>query len=286
MDNQPLVSVIMATYNKADYIERAVKSVLAQNYKNIELIIVDDGSTDGTKELIQPFLSDQRIYYFQEENKGVSIARNNGVRISKGKYIAILDSDDFWCQIDKLEKQVDFLEKNKDYALVGGGAIKIDKRGKEITRYLLFEKDEDIRKVILVDNAFAHVTTLFRKDIFERVGGYSEEFDGLEDRELWLKIGTISKFYNFQEFFTSYLGHNYKDPTYFIKNYSGRERLKLNIRLRKRYSNNYPGYRKAVLLCWASYFHSFIPFRKKLWPIIFKLRVFIFGSPPYEYFKI
>lgn len=285
MNNQPLVSVIIATYNRADCIRKAIKSVLAQTYKNIELVIIDDGSTDKTKEIVQLFLFDKRVHYFRQENKGVSIARNNGIKISKGKYIAVLDSDDFWCKIDKLEKQVDFLEKNIGYALVGGGVIRIDRRGKEIVRYLLLENDQEIRETILVDNVFAHSAVLFRKDIWERVGGYDKEFDGFEDRDLWLKIGRLSKFYNIQEFFICYLGHDYKNPSYLAKNYKRTRRAKLNIKLRKKYRNDYPDYRKALLLCCAGYLYSLLPFRQKLWPIIFKIRVLIFGHPPYKYFK-
>lgn len=282
MNNQPLVSVIIATYNRANCIRKAIKSILAQTYRNIELVIIDDGSTDKTKEIVQLFLFDKRVHYFRQENKGVSMARNNGIRISKGKYIAILDSDDFWCDKRKLEKQVDFLEKNIEYALVGGGVIRIDKEGKEIVRYLLPENDGNIRKIILVDNAFAHSTVLFRKDIWEKIGGYDKGFDGLEDRDLWLKIGRLNKFYNFQEFFVYYLVHEHDNPGYVARNY--RRQVKLNIKLRKKYRNDYISYRKAFLLCWASYFYSFLPFKQKLWPIVFKIRTLFFGSPPYRYF--
>jgi len=282
MNNQPLVSIIIATYNRAICIRGAIKSVLAQTYRNIELVIIDDGSTDKTKDLVQLFLLDPRVHYFRQENKGVSIARNNGIKVSKGKYIAILDSDDFWCKADKLEKQVNFLEKNIEYALVGGGAIEMDKEGKETMRYLLLENDEDIRKTILLSNAFANVTTLFRKDIWERVGGYDKGFDGLEDRDLWLKIGRLSKFYNLQEFFTCYIGHDYKNPSYLAKNYGRAKQLKLNIKLIRKYRNDYPGYRKAFLLCWASYFYSFLFFRQKLHPFSLKLKKIIFGSSVFK----
>jgi len=282
MHKQPLISVIIATYNRANCIRKAIRSVLTQAYRNIELIIIDDGSTDKTKEIVQLFLFDKRVHYVRQENKGASIARNNAIKISKGKYIAILDSDDFWCGPKKLEKQVDFLERNPEYALVGGGVIEVDKKGKEIMRYLLLENDEDIRKAILVDNAFAHATALFRKDTWEKVKGYDEEFDGLEDRDLWLKIGRLSKFYNFQEFFACHVGHDHKNLSYLDKNYSRTRQLKFNIKLRKKYRNDYPGYRKAILFCWASYFYSFLSFKQKLRPFGLKFKKIIFSPSVFK----
>lgn len=284
MKNQPLVSVILPTYNRERYIKRAIKSILSQTYQNFELIIVDDSSTDKTPELVSGFSKkDSRIRVVTNKiNLGLVKTLNRGIRNARGKYIARLDDDDNWCDSKKLQKQVDFLEKNIEYALVGGGAIEVDKRGKEIMRYLLLENDEDIRKAILVDNAFAHVTVLFRKDIWEKVKGYDEKFDGLEDRDLWLKIGKLSKFYNFQEFFACYVGHDHKNPSYLIKNYGKTGQLKLNIKLRKKYSDDYVGYRKALLFCWANYFYSFLPFRQKLRPFGLKLRKIIFGPSVFK----
>jgi len=289
MNQQPLVSIIIPTYNREKYIKRAVESARRQTYQNIEIIIINDGSTDKTSEIISELSEkESRIIILTNKiNLGLTRTLNKGIKMAQGKYIARLDDEDFWCDKKKLEKQVDFLEKNLEYALVGGGAIKIDKKGREIVRYLLLENDEDIRKVILVDNTFVHVTTLFRKDIWEKVGGYDKEFDGLEDRDLWLKIGKLSKFYNFQEIFVCYLGHSSNNPGYVDQNYKKGRQLRLNIKLRKKYRNNYPGYRKALLLCWASYFYYLLPFREKLWSIIFRIRMLIFGPPPYkyEYFK-
>lgn len=287
MKKQPLVSIVLPTYNRERYIKKAIESVLNQTYKNIELIIVDDGSIDKTPKILSELSKREpkMIVLTNKTNLGLVRTLNKGIKTVQGKYIARIDDDDFWCDKRKLEKQVDFLEKNIEYALVGGGAIKINKQGKEIVRYLLPENDEDIRKGILVDNTFVHVAVLFRKDIWKKVGGYDEEFDGLEDRDLWLKIGRLSKFYNFQEFFVCYLKHNRSDPSYVARNYGRVRQLKLNIKLRKKYCEDYPDYRKALLLCWASYFHSLLPFRRKLWPITFKIRTLVFGSPPYKYFR-
>lgn len=107
-----LVSIIMPSYNTANYIEASIESVRHQTYENWELIIVDDCSTDNTDEVVRPFLTDGRIHYLKnEQNSGAAISRNRALREAKGKWIAFLDSDDLWLP-EKLEKQVAFMEQN------------------------------------------------------------------------------------------------------------------------------------------------------------------------------
>ena len=109
-----LVSVIMPSYNTASFIAESIQSVLAQSYKDWELIIVDDCSPDNTDEVVRPYLSDERIKYIKnEKNSGAAVSRNRALREAKGKWIAFLDSDDLWMP-DKLKKQICFMEKN-DY---------------------------------------------------------------------------------------------------------------------------------------------------------------------------
>ena len=104
----PLISVIIPTFNRAHVLLRAVDSVLKQSYKNFELIVIDDGSTDHTDELLSSYVREGKIQYLKQENKGVSSARNFGVKSSKGDWLAFLDSDDEWLK-GKLQKQVDLL---------------------------------------------------------------------------------------------------------------------------------------------------------------------------------
>lgn len=109
-----LVSIIMPSYNTASYIEESIKSILNQTYKEWELLIVDDCSTDNTEEIIKPYLHDKRIRFFKNENNsGAAISRNKALREARGKWIAFLDSDDLWMP-DKLNKQISFMENN-DY---------------------------------------------------------------------------------------------------------------------------------------------------------------------------
>ena len=111
--NNRLVSIIMPSYNTANYIGESINSVINQSYKNWELIIVDDCSTDNTDEVIKDFLKDSRIKYLKnKENSGAAISRNKALRMAKGEWIAFLDSDDLWNH-KKLEKQIKFMEQNK-----------------------------------------------------------------------------------------------------------------------------------------------------------------------------
>lgn len=105
-----LVSIIMPSYNTAEYITESIQSVLSQTYTEWELIIVDDCSSDNTDDVVEPFLSDKRIKYFKnEKNSGAAVSRNRALREAKGRWIAFLDSDDLWA-VDKLEKQIKFME--------------------------------------------------------------------------------------------------------------------------------------------------------------------------------
>ena len=108
-----LVSIIMPSYNTGRFISETIESVFAQSYSNWELILVDDCSTDNTDEVVEDYLSDDRIYYIKnDKNSGAAISRNRALRAAKGKWIAFLDSDDLW-EPDKLKKQIAFMEKHK-----------------------------------------------------------------------------------------------------------------------------------------------------------------------------
>ena len=106
----PLVSIILPTFNRSHIIDRAITSVFGQTYTNYELIVIDDGSTDDTQALIMGH--GDKIHYIKQDNHGVSAARNAGIRVAKGDYIAFIDSDDAW-HSEKLEAQISFFNENK-----------------------------------------------------------------------------------------------------------------------------------------------------------------------------
>jgi len=269
MDQQPLVSVIVSSYNREKYVKRAIESVLNQTYKNIEFVIIDNGSTDKTSEIILEFRKkDSRIVILTNKiNLGHVKSLNKGIATVHGKYVAIICDDDFWASSQKLEKQVDFLEKNSDYVLAGGGIIRIDKNGKEIMRELYPETDEKIRKSILLECIFVHPAVVFRKKSWEQVGGYNENIGYADDWDLWLKLGKIGKFYNFQEYFVYYLKWegNISNRNIFYS-------LIMANKLRRRYRKDYTGFRKAILSGWLDYLYYLFPFKKYCRPLLSKIK--------------
>src|SRR3989344_7351377 len=117
MTSQPKVSIIVPAYNAEKFMKDAIDSALAQTYSNIEVVVLNDGSTDGTAKIIKPYLKDKRIIYFEQSNGGVSRARNKAFELSHGDYITFLDADDIYAPT-KVEEEVNFLETHLDYGVV------------------------------------------------------------------------------------------------------------------------------------------------------------------------
>ena len=191
MTTLPLVSVVIPTYNNSKYIVESVNSILKQTYRNYEIIIVDDGSTDNTKIVLDRYIKKQKILYYYQENSGPSKARNYGVLKSKGKYIAFNDADDIWVR-QKLEWQVDFLEKNSDYALVKGGAENITEDNKHVS--FSINKNFPGNRVKLLKKHFyggvsaSTPTILIRKSVFSNVGGFPEDLSSREDHYFFMLV--------------------------------------------------------------------------------------------------
>ena len=271
MVNNSLVSVILPTYNRSEYLGRAIESVLNQNYNNFELIIIDDSSTDKTSEVILKY-KDSRIRVVKnQENIGFVKSLNKGIKQANGKYIARLDDDDFWTSPDKLEKQVAFLENNPDYVLVSCGMIREDDNG--VREVLTLEHDNEIRDMMLFASPIVHIGAVFSKKAFDLVGGYDEDLYFSQDSDLWAKLGKVGKMYNIHEYFTHAFiaGHNRSS-----KKMSYHLWLKQKIRFRHR--KDYPHFYKAFAIGFLAYLFSMIPFRKKLDFLYQRLRKFILGK--------
>lgn len=202
------VSVIIVTYNRADFLSRAINSVLLQDFKDFELLIIDDASTDKTESVVSNF-NDCRIKYFKnEKNLGISKSRNKGVCLANGEYVAMLDSDDYWLSKDKLTKQVYILESDQSIGIVGTAILCEDERGKFLKKDVFKSEDLSIRRKILLKNQFAQSSVLFRMEAFIFSGGYDENLSVCEDLDLWLKIGLRYKFFNINIPMTAYTIHS------------------------------------------------------------------------------
>ncbi len=179
-----LVSVVIPTYNRAILLKRAILSVVKQTWKEWELIVVDDGSTDNTKEVVSR-IRDPRIRYIYQDNRGVSAARNKGIMLSQGKLIALLDSDDVW-KPTKLEKHLCFhLEGSWEISQTEEIWIRKGKRINPARKHL--KKAGWIFQPSLKLCLISPSCVMFSKDLWEKIGPFDEELPACEDYDLWLR---------------------------------------------------------------------------------------------------
>lgn len=201
---QELVTAIITTHNRLDLLKRAIDSVFAQTYNNIELIVVDDASTDGTYKYCTQ-LPLQYIYIPKEESKGGNYARNQGIRAAKGKYVAFLDDDDYWLPT-KIEKQVALIE-NKDCELVHcGRKLEIVKGDKVTYRDLLPNPLEygDMHKKILLTICTTTTNILAKRDALFEVGLFDENLRFWQEYELTIRLAQRKPFYFVNEVLSVY----------------------------------------------------------------------------------
>lgn len=188
---QSLVSVVIPTYNRKDYVQEAINSVLAQTYTNYEIIVVDDGSTDGTGEVLQARYGD-RIRYVWQINQGESVARNQGIAKTQGEYIAFLDSDDLWLP-DKLERQISFLQSSPEVGMVSGQAWVIDENGDRHGEQLLGARPDmpgrlTLQELLLQNQIAGPSTVMVRRSVLQMTGGFDPQIKYGEDWDLWLQV--------------------------------------------------------------------------------------------------
>lgn len=241
LSEQPLVSIMMTSYNRADLIALAIESVLAQTYKNWELIILDDASTDNSANVVNDFcIIDPRIIYVPTpQNLGITKNRNRGFSVAKGKYIAVLDSDDVWNDVTKLERQVAFLENEPEYVLVGTLITVMDQNGTKTGEVRYATDDQSIRTKMLLRNQFTHSAVLIRREALPSNRPYDETgaVSIWEDYDLFLRLGLKGKFANLPEFMTAYRWHGGN-----ISKAKKKEGAWAHLSIIKRYRDKYPHY--------------------------------------------
>ncbi len=185
MNMPPLISVIIPTFNRAALLAEAIASVLAQSERDFELLIVDDGSTDGTSALCEPF--GQSCRYFYQEHRGVSAARNFGIQQARGKLITFLDSDDLW-QKHKLRRQIEWLAAHPHVLLCYTDEIWI-RRGRRVNQKKIHHKTGGwIYPLCLPRCIISPSSVLMRRELFEHVGVFDETLPICEDYDLWLRV--------------------------------------------------------------------------------------------------
>lgn len=182
----PTVSTIIPAYNAASrYLDQAIASVLAQTYRDIELIVVDDGSTDDTSRLVLRF--SQIRYFRRAENGGQAAARNDGARLAKGEFVAFLDQDDLW-EPSLLQETVGLLRANPAAALVHCDGYQVDEQNKILHYDAAMKHTRSITQILRGDHDVATSGSLFRKTSFDEVGGYDERLRIWEDIDLAIRL--------------------------------------------------------------------------------------------------
>ncbi|MCK4321003.1 glycosyltransferase [candidate division WOR-3 bacterium] len=219
---KPKVSVIIPTYNRANMIEETIQSVLNQTFQDFEIIIVDDASTDSTENIVKGF-SDKRIKYIQHKvNKGGSAARNTGIKASTGKFIAFLDSDDWW-HPKKLENQLTKMETSKlSPALVYTGLKQVNNDGKLIKEIIPIFRGNIFQELLIENVVGTTSSVLLRKEIFNSVGLFDENLPSRQDLDLWLRIAR------------KYTFDYVKTPLVYIRIHKNRITEDLNMKINSR----------------------------------------------------
>lgn len=199
MKNQPLVSVIIPVFNGASYLKEAVESVQKSTFKNFEILLVDDHSTDHSRKIckmLESKYSNVKFYAFRK-NKGLGRVLNFAIKKAKGIYICRLNQDDRMLPF-RIHTQVFYLEQNKEVVAVGSCIKLFDSEGRYETLKFL-EHDEDIKKVWHIVSPFSDPSVMYRKGVAQKAGGYYQEFWPADDTHLWYRMGQIGKLYNIQE---------------------------------------------------------------------------------------
>lgn len=208
------VSVIIPAYNKAELTVKTVTSVLNQTYKNIEVIVVDDGSTDDTWKLLVPYANEIRYVY--KKNAGACSARNLGIRLATGEYIAFLDCDDLYLP-QKIEKSMDFLENNPDFGFIHTFAYLIDEKDTILPTsfdYRCLHTGWIAKRLIHEVNFICNSTQVVRRACFEKVGFFNEKIFIPADWDMWIrlaeqyKVGFIRLPLTYYRFFRNYTFRN------------------------------------------------------------------------------
>lgn len=211
---QPLVSVIIPCFNCATYIKDALDSVMQQDYAPIEIVIVDDGSTDSSKEVITQY--DGPIRFFSQKNQGPAAARNRAVAESKGEYLAFLDGDDIWMP-GKLALQMEYILQHPQTHIVYGGFLfwHVDSDSNNYPTPLDFVKDHIdngldeslsgwIYHKLLLDSHICIITAVIRRSLFDQLNGFNEDLPTGEDYDFWIRASRLTEVARFSNIFSLY----------------------------------------------------------------------------------
>jgi len=186
------VTVVIPTFNSARFLREAVDSALAQTVPPMEVIVIDDGSTDNTPEIMAAYASDPRVRYLRQKNAGQSSARNNGIRAAQGEFIAFLDADDRW-KPNKLERQLERFS-DEHIGLVFTGSQVFDEHGVRSENRANESSCDDMLRSLITTTTFIPSSVVVRKQCFDTCGLFDESLKKVEDREMWIRLAKQYRF--------------------------------------------------------------------------------------------
>jgi len=270
--NKPLVSIVVPVYNAKKYLSECLSSLYAQTYKNIEIIIVDDGSTDGSKKIIDRYYKKFKNKTIVLHNKKASgsgeVASNGGIKLAKGKYVAIMDSDDISLP-NRIEKEVNFLEKNKHYFLLSSSAEVVDESGKLIGRWDLGKNYNLILKKIFLTNSIINSSILFRKSEVKK-DFYKIKYSGFNDYYTWIYyLSQGKKMHTLKDVLVKYRTSDSSSTRKNIKN-----TFVLSLRIKSYAVKSKmlrPGFSDRFLIFWQKVFVTLLP--SKIINYLYLLRI-------------
>lgn len=222
MNESILVSVLIPTYNVEKYVEEAVVSILNQTYRNLEIIIIDDCSSDNTYHVLNSLAAkDKRIKLLRNTvNSKIAVTLNNGLKFANGKYIARMDGDDI-SELDRIEKKVEFLEKNKEFDLVGCSLISIDVNNNKLGRSTCYSDIDLLNKTIKHVSPVSHIW-LARRKVYDKLDGY-RNISGVEDYDFLLRMKSLGlKYTNIENYYGYFVRLGREGNT--ISNYGIKQR--------------------------------------------------------------
>ncbi|MES2315502.1 MAG: glycosyltransferase family 2 protein [Patescibacteria group bacterium] len=266
---KPLVSIILPTHNRSLFLIKTIASITSQTYTNFELIIINDCSRDDTAQvLLDASMKEPRIKIINHsENLKIIRSLNEGTQVASGVYIARADDDDPWQDSTKLEKQINFLESNPEYMLVGTGATLVDENGHEIFRYRTPESDKSIRARMLFGNPFIHPSVVFRKSVLDKTGSYDVLLKDAEDWDLWMRMGQYGKLRNLPSFSVARF--------YGARGLSIKNRVNISqtrLELIKKYRKFYPNFILALIFNYLQRIYIYLPYTQRLDILLFKAK--------------
>ena len=252
----PKVSVVIPTYNRANFLPRTIKSVLNQTFQDFELIIVDDCSTDNTQEVVKEFQKkDDRIRYIRlDKNSGAPAhPKNIGIQNAKGEFIAFLDSDDEWLP-DKIEKQLELFKKNSRLGFVSCNAFIVDEGQNKKVEYKIPKSNNYFLSLLETDIICSCSSVMVKKNVLDDVSYFDENFKVSDDWDMWLRI---SEKYDF-DFVPKPLFEYYIHGGNVTQTLSVDERIKDLKYILKKYKNSYRRYPKAYSIQLRDISHKYL----------------------------